>query len=222
MPHYHGHRQRLRKRLSESSDKLEDYEILELLLGYVILRKDTKPLAKELLQKFSSLAGVFQAKDEELSTVAGFGPSLSVYWTLLRELGARIQESPIRRREVLCSPEAVAYMARQRLGHLTHEEIWIAFVDSQNRNIAWERLAKGTLDSSALYPRDVLQRALMLKASGFILVHNHPGGNVRPSGADLELTDALHKAAQSVSLRFLDHVIVTEDSCFSLMRDGLL
>lgn len=220
--HFHGHRERLRKRLRKAPESLEDYEVLELLLGYVITRKDTKPLAKELLADFSTIGGVFQCRDEELQSVHGFGPSLGDFWQVLRELAARIEESPIRHREILCSPEAVAAMARRRLGHLAHEEVWIAFVDNQNRNITWERLIKGTLDSSPLYPREVLQRALVLKASGFILVHNHPGGNIRPSGADLELTEKMQLAAQQVSVRFLDHVIVTESACFSLMRDGFL
>ena len=103
-----GHRARLKERFTLEPLALADYEILELLLGYVLIRKDTKPLAKELLERFGSLRGVMDARQDELESVAGVGPGLSVFWRLLREFAARCEEAPVRRREELATPQAVA------------------------------------------------------------------------------------------------------------------
>ncbi len=220
--HYHGHRERLRARLELSPESLADYEILEMLLGYALLRRDTKPIAKEMMVRFSSLHGVLSARPEELRAIPGVGNGILAFLNLLREFMARYAESPVRRREILSTPETVAEMARQRLGKISHEEIWVAYVDTKNRLISWERASKGTLDSTILYPRDIVERALILKAAGFILVHNHPGGDPAPSGADIELTKRLLHAAQSLLIRFVDHVIVTDSSSCSLIKDGFL
>ena len=220
--HYLGHRKRLRERLESMPEALQDYEILELLLGYVILRRDTKAAAKELLARFGSLRGVLEARPEAYRDIPGLGDGVIGFLRLLREFVPRFVESRVLRREALCSPEAVAAMARERLGSLAHEEIWAAYVDNGQRLIAWERAAQGSYGMSPLNPRDIVERGLLLKATGFILVHNHPGGKAKPSGADLELTRQLDLAAKTLFIRFVDHVIVTDGECYSIMRDGLL
>ncbi|MEG2172482.1 MAG: DNA repair protein RadC [Desulfovibrionaceae bacterium] len=219
---HEGHRARLKQRLQLETQALQDYEILELLLGYVLIRKDTKPLAKELLARFSTLRGVMDARPDELQSVEGFGPSLANFMRLLREFMARYAEAPVRHRLELVSPKVVAHMARTRLAGMTHEECWIALVDRQNRLIAWERLQRGRTGEVSLQPRDVLELALERKACGIILVHNHPGGRSTPSAPDLLLTSELQKLAPAMGLRFLDHIIVTEADCYSLNEGGLL
>lgn len=220
--HYHGHRERLRARLTDAPEKLADYEILELLLGHVLLRRDTKPMAKELLHRFGSLRGMLEARAEEYADIPGLGKSTILFFSLLREFLARYAESPSRTREVLCSPESVAAMARERLGKLAHEEVWLAYVDNRNRLLAWEKAAKGTVDTSSIFPRDIIERALAVKATGFIIVHNHPSGDPKPSGADVEFTRHLRQAAQPLRIRFVDHVVVTESKCYSMVTDGFL
>jgi DNA repair protein RadC len=213
---HQGHRERLRGRLMQNPGSLADYEILELLLGLTLVRKDTKPLAKALLARFGSLRGVLDAGIPELLTVPGFGSGLACFWTLLRESMARYAEAPLRKHEILASPEAVAAMARQRLAGKPHEEIWAAFVDSQNRLLSWELAGTGSVSSSAVYPRDILERALLLKASGFILVHNHPGGTVAASPADTEASMRLRRSAEACEIRFIDHIIVSDQGWSSL------
>lgn len=213
--HAHGHRDRLRARLASASHALADYEVLELLLGHVLLRKDTKPLAKELLARFGSIRGVLDAKPQELTDVPGFGPGLENYWRLLRETMARYAEAPARERISLCSPKAVAAFARVRLARHEHEEFWVAYLDTQNNLLRWEMAAMGSVAGAPLYARDVIARALALKASSLILVHNHPGGNPAPSGADLDLTEKLREAAMHMGIRMTDHVIVTDNHCYS-------
>lgn len=217
-----GHRERLRKRLEQDPLGLSDQEIMELFLGLALLRKDTKPLAREVLARFGSIRGFLDARPDEVSQVAGFGPGLLGLWRLARELLARYVAAPLLRREVLASPEAVAEVARQRLAGNPTEEAWLALVDSQNRLIAWERLRSGNIDSIAIMPADVLQAALIRKASGIILVHNHPGGNPCPSKADANLTRELQNLAPQLHLRFLDHVVVTEGDCYSITQRKIL
>jgi DNA repair protein RadC len=139
---------------------------------------------------------------------------------LLREYMARYGEAPVRRKEVLCTPEAVPRMARARLAPCPHEALWIV-TDHGNRLIAWECLRRGTAGHVFFTPCDMLEMTLTHQASNTILVHNHPGGNARPSSPDLRLTRELARLASSLEITLLDHVVVTEDSCYSLMRDVL-
>lgn len=221
-PHYLGHRQRLREKLTAEPKALADYELLELLLGQVLPRRDTKPLAKELVARFGSLRAVLTARQETLCEVKGFGESLAGHWALLREVFARLGEAPVRERQVFSGPEVVAEAARARIGHLAVEEFWVALVDSKNRLMAWERVGKGTVDEIPVYPREVLALALTHQASGIILAHNHPGGDPSPSVQDRDLTRRIAQSAKELGLRVLDHIIVAENRHFSFQDTGLL
>lgn len=121
---------------------MADYEVLELLLGYGLTRKDTKPLAKELIQKFGSIRGALDARPEELLQVPGFGPGLLALWRVLGETRARYAAAELRQKEVLATPEAVARMAQARLGTSPHEECWLALV-AQGRHCRNFNLPKG-------------------------------------------------------------------------------
>jgi len=98
----------------------------------------------------------------------------------------------------------------------------MALVDNKNRLIGWEQVSKGTVDQTAVYPREVLALALTRKASGIILVHNHPGCDVKPSIQDVELTKRIKNAAREIDVRVLDHLVVTENSYFSFQSEGML
>jgi DNA repair protein RadC len=221
-PHYIGHRKRLKERFRRSSDQVEDYELLELLLGYGLPRRDTKPLAKELLSRFGSLKGVLTARPQELRQVPQFGAGLELFWLVWREFWARTAEQPARKRQVLSGPDAVAEAARARIGYQERESFWLALVDNKNRLIAFAMLGTGTVDQTAVYPREVFTLALEHRASGLILVHNHPGGDPAPSAHDLELTRRLQQAGAELGIRVLDHIIVAEDSHCSFRAEGRL
>lgn len=221
-PHYHGHRGRLRERLNRDTRQLADYEVLELLLGYVIRRGDTKPLAKELLARHKTLRGVFLADPAEFREIEGFGPATEEFWLLWRELWARMHEAPVQERVVIQSPQEVAALAKARLGPNRREEFWVAMVDNKNRLLAWERVSQGTVDQTIVFPREVFTRALELKASGIVLVHNHPGGDPRPSTQDVELTRRMVRAAGDLGVRVLDHLIVTDRAFYSFQQEGML
>lgn len=217
-----GHKARLRERFAKEPLALPDYEILELLLGYAILRKDTKALAKDLLARLGSLRGVLDARPVELRQSAGFGPGLELFIRLLHEVMARYAASPARERTQVMSSQTVARMGRARLVASPHEECWIALLDTQNNLLSWERLRIGDVSFVQISPREVLETVLKTGATGFILVHNHPGGNIQPSAPDLEITEKIRSTAKALELRFLDHVIVTERASYSLAACGLI
>lgn len=219
-PHYHGHRQRLKDRLQRNPLELADYELLELLLGVIVPRRDTKPLAKELLARFGTLRGVMNARPDELRKLEGFGPGLESFWSLWREMWARVREAPVQEKTSLSSPQEVAELAMARLGSATSEEFWMAALDNKNRLVGWERISKGTVDQAPVYVREVLARALERQASGIILVHNHPGGDPRPSNQDVELTKRLARSSRDLGIRVLDHLVVTEGSYYSFQAEG--
>ena len=221
-PHYVGHRFRLRERLLRDGTELADYEVLELLLGYALLRRDTKPLAKELLARFGSIRGVLQAGPEQIMNVPGAGEGVNALFSIMREVMARFAESSTRTHEVLCTPEAVAAMVLPRLSGCQHEELWIATVDNQNRQLSWERLARGGPDTAPCQPREILEHVFRYKATGFVLVHNHPGGSPHPSPQDVRVTQRLRDLAESVGVRFLDHIIVGDGVCYSICKGGLI
>ena len=187
--HQTGHRARLKARLKKDAAQLADYELLELLLGCVVLRRDTKALAKTLLQRFDTLRGVLDARPNELMSLEGFGPALCQFWQLLRELMARYEEAPVRRREVLCTPDSVARMARVRLAACPHEELWIALTDHGNRLMAWERLRQGTVGQVPILPRDVLEMALNGVPNVDIVTGDSEFFQLRPGSNQITLMD---------------------------------
>ena len=220
---HQGHRRRLRARLERATDAaLEDHELLELLLTFAVPRKDTKPIAKELLNRFESLSGLFQAERKQLEDILGIGPSASLLLTLIVPLYTRALHTGKPNRAVLSSPEAAGSYFRSRLLHLQVEQVHAAYVNARNAVTAVECVQEGTVDQSVVYPRKVLERALFHKASGFILAHNHPSGDSTPSMQDRQLTDLLAQAARPLGVRFLDHLIIGEGEPFSFRHHGLM
>lgn len=221
--HFHGHRRRLRERFNRSGDKaLDPHELLELILTYSIARKDTKPLAKALINRFGSFAGVLDAPRDELSAVEGIGPRSAQLLSLFKPAGKAYLEPHVRSKEALHNPAMVADYCRLHLGGKSYEAVHVLYADVKNRVIAERTLSEGTIDESPLYPRRLIEEALTCRATGFILVHNHPSGQVQPSPADKALTKRVHEAAQAVDLRFLDHLIVGQEGYFSFRQAGLL
>jgi len=219
-PHYLGHRKRLKEKLRKDPSLLEDYEVLELLLGYAVPRKDTKPLAKELLERFGSFKELLFARASQFEQVPGIGQGISTFWLLWREFWSRLEQSEFKPKTVLDSPTKVARLARTRLSFLEVEEFWMILVDTKNRLLAFEKICSGTVDQAPVFPREVIARALELKASGLILLHNHPGGDPRPSHQDFQLTRKLQAVARDLGLRVLDHIIIGQDNYFSFQEEG--
>lgn len=220
--HYLGHRQRLKKKLIDNPASLEDYEVLELLLGYALPRRDTKPLAKAVLKEFGSLRGALAASRSDLEKIPGIGKGISTFWTLWQEFWSRSEQSDLPEKVVLNTPEKVVRLARSRINFLRNEEFWIILVDNKNRLISFEKVSQGIVDQAVVYPRAIISRALALDAGGIILAHNHPGGDPQPSSQDIELTKKVQQIAAELNLRILDHVIIAEDNYFSFQDQAII
>lgn len=216
-PHYHGHRQRLKEKLARDSRVLEDYELLELALAQVLPRRDTKPLAKELIDRFGTLKGAVMAHPDQLDGIKGIGDGVKAQWRLFQKIFARMGEDTARRGEAISTPDRVAELAKARIGGMNREEFWAAFLDTRNRIILWEQISRGTVDGTPVFPREIAALALKHGAKSIILVHNHPGGDPTPSKDDIVLTRDIQGALQGLDIRILDHIIVTDRDyyCFS-------
>jgi DNA repair protein RadC len=185
-----GHRKRLKRRFETSGiASLHEYEALELLLTYVIRRHDVKPIAKSLLAEFGSLKGILDAEIEELTQVQGMGEHSSILFKLVKELAALyLKQKATEKKQVTCTTELIDY-CRTVMGGKKDEEFFVIYLDAQNRIIECETLQKGVVNQAVVYPRQVLESVLKKKASAIILAHNHPSGHVRPSDADIRLTN---------------------------------
>ncbi len=216
-----GHRQRLRRRFLEEPSALPDYELLELALGLVYLRRDNKMLAKRLLARFGSLDRLLSTPSDVLETVEGCGPAVGSFFVLLREIIARSSKSDVQRKQPVTLVD-IAEMAMRRLEHCPEEEVWAALLDKQNRLLIFKKIRRGSSDHVALEPREVAELMIRNRASSLVLVHNHPGGSYMPTPEDRALTGRIASALRHLGLFLHDHVIITSDACFSMMQDRRL
>lgn len=221
-PHFHGHRRRLRRKFLANPESLADYELLELLLTYSIPRKDVKPLAKQLLSRFKSIHGVMNASLEKLSELPEISENTLSLLQLFKELDLRSMAVTLKKKDALNSPEDVIAFARKKLGGLTDEAFMIIFLNARNKVENYEVLNEGTVDRAVVYTRNIIKSALKHNATGIIMVHNHPSGECEPSGYDIRMTEEVVKAATSMDIRVLDHLIVTSHSSFSFSENNLL
>ena len=219
--HHLGHRERLRERAALAMGALPDYELLELFLFRSIPRGDVKPLAKQLLARFGSLAGVLGATPQELTGVKGVGEALALDLKLLHEVSVRTAREQVARRPVISSWSALLAYVKTALAHETREQFRVLFLDRKNQLIADETMGRGTVDHAPVYPREVMRRALELAASAVILVHNHPSGDPTPSSADVDMTRQVVEAGRALRISVHDHLIAGRDGVASLKALGL-
>ncbi|BAU22780.1 DNA repair protein RadC [Caldimicrobium thiodismutans] len=227
--HYLGHRERLRKRLMQfGSEGLQEYEIVELLLTYVLPQKDVKPIAKELLNKFGSIKGIFDAKEEELKSVRYIKDKFITLIKLIREINIIYNKQKALEKPVFESIDAIAKYCIERIGHKMEEEFLVIYLDSglkiqQEKDFpAKEFYFSGTIDKTVVYPRAIIEEALKRKSYAIILAHNHPNGKLEPSEYDKNLTKVIEIAAKSVGLLLYDHLIVTANGYLSFKKEKLL
>jgi DNA repair protein RadC len=204
------------------ADALPDYELLEFLLFAGQPRGDTKPLAKELLKRFGSFAGVLSAEPESLRAVAGMGEVSIAALKAVREAGLRLLRAEVSERPVLSSWKQLLDYCTGVAGFVEIEEFHLLFLDRKNVLISHERQQRGTIDHTPVYPREVVKRALELGASALIMVHNHPSGDPTPSKADIEMTREVQKAAATLGVTLHDHVILGRGRHTSLKSLGLI
>lgn len=215
--HYHGHRERLRERFRDHGEAaLADYELLELFLFRLLPRRDTKPLAKALIDRFGTLGGVFGASPALLQEVEGIGETVAFELKLFAALSHRTLKREIRGKQVLSSWAALIDYCHAVMAYEPVEQFRILFLDKRNALIADEVQGRGTVDHTPVYPREVVKRALELSATAIILVHNHPSGDPTPSRADIDMTKTIIDTALPLGIAVYDHVIIGKDGHASL------
>ncbi|WP_245215887.1 RadC family protein [Pararoseomonas baculiformis] len=218
-----GHRRRLRDRLLRAGPAaLADYELLEMLLFLALPRVDTKPHAKRLLARFGSYARTISATDAELRGVEGIGEAAIAALRLVQASALRLLAEEVRDQPVLNNWERLIGYLSAALAREGVEQFRILFLDTRNRLLADEAQARGTVNHTPVYPREVIRRALDLGATALILVHNHPSGDPNPSRADIEMTTEIRQAAATLGIVVHDHLIIGNGRHFSFRREGLL
>jgi DNA repair protein RadC len=218
-----GHRARLRKRLLDGgAEALADHEVLEYLLTTAIPRRDVKPLAHALIRRFGSLAGALNADARTLALHPGMGEASAAALKIVALAARRLARTALREQPVLGSWQALIDYLTIDMAHLTVERVRVLFLNHQNMLIHDEHLRDGTIDETAIYPREVIGRALDLGATALILVHNHPSGSPQPSRADIQITNRIAEAGRLLDIVVLDHVIIGREGHVSLKAKGLI
>lgn len=218
-----GHRARLRERLLKGgAEALADYEVLEYLLFAGMRQGDTKPIAKALIERFGSLAGVLNADPAALQRVKGVGETSAAALKSVSVAARRMARSELADKPVLGSWQALLDYLAIDMAHLTVERVRVLYLDTKNRLIDDHHAAEGSIDEASIHPREVIRRAMDLGASALILVHNHPSGNPEPSRADIQITQRLAEAGRLLGVALHDHVIIGREGHVSLRAKGLL
>ena len=218
-----GHRERLRQRLlSAGPDALNDQDLLELILFLALPRRDTKPIAKALLARFGSFANAIAAPVNELRSIEHMKESGPAALKAVQAAALRLARAEVIDRPLLNNWDGLmaylnAVLARERV-----EQFRVLFLDTRNRLLGDEAQARGTVNHTPVYPREVVKRALELQATAIILVHNHPSGDPTPSRDDIEMTREVRLAADVLNIVLHDHVIVGNGKWLSFRREGLL
>lgn len=221
--HRAGHRQRLRERfLAGGADALPDYELLELTLFRAIPRRDVKPLAKTLIERFGDFAGVASARIERLREVDGLGEAAIVELKLIEAAAQRFARQSASAQPLLSDWDSLETYVRATMARAPVESFRALFLDRKNRLIADEELGRGTIDQVAVYPREVMRRAIDLDAGALVLAHNHPSGDPTPSRADIAITTKLVEALKTIDVAVHDHLIVGRTHVASLRALGMM
>lgn len=220
-----GHRGRLRDRFFRAGlQAFSDHEIIELVLTLAIPRRDVKPIAKALLAKFGSLKAAFDASDEDLLQINGFGENSLFAFRLIRSLVSHYLKADIEVGGLQAHPTALSEFWRARLAHETSEVFEVAYFDSGLRLLrdGVECHSRGTADRTSVFPGAVVKSALHRNAYAIAFAHNHPSNDLNPSDLDKLLTKQLVLAATAVQLHVVDHLIVGPRGFFSFREEGLL
>ena len=196
--------------------------MLELVLFRAIPRRDVKPLARALLDRFGDFNGVLSAPPDQLESTDGVGEAVICELKVVEAAAHRLSQSRIRQKQVLSSWDALLDYCRTTMAHRPTEQFRVFYLDRKNTLIADEEQAEGTVDHVPVYPREIMKRALLLNASALILVHNHPSGDPTPSDADISMTRQIVRAAEALNIVLHDHVIIGKSEELSFRAEGYL
>lgn len=218
-----GHKNRIQSRyMNESLDNFQPHEVLELILSITIVRKDTKLLAKKLLQTFGGLNSVMNASASDLQDVAGVGLKTATTIKLFKDVNVFLMREKMNRIHVFKSVEAVNNYLILKYRGVKNEEFRVLYVNSKNILLKDAVISKGISTKTLIDFRLIAKEIFNISATGLIVVHNHPSGDCNPSSQDISTTNNLKSFLKHLNVRLLDHFIVGYDRIFSFAEEGLL
>ena len=194
---------------------LDDAELLALVL-------ESKTQATTLLEEYGSLSNIANTPTNRLRMTAGLGVKLSERIQAAVEIGRRISTINGAVEEVITSSEDVVKMMRPLLQELKHEECWAIYLTNSNRVVERCRISQGGVQATVVDQRLIVKRALELLSTRLIIVHNHPSGSAKPSGADFDITKRIKEATSLFDIQLLDHIIITATEDYSFKSNGRL
>lgn len=216
-----GHRARLRQRLLGGAGLL-DHELIEYLLATAIPRRDTKPLAKNLLREFGGIGGVLTADADALLKQDGMGETAVAALKIAQACALRLVQTHTESRPILSNWQALLDYLHADMAHHGVERFRVLHLNTKNMLIRDEVMSKGSIDQAAVHVREVIRRAIDLNSSALILVHNHPSGDPSPSSADIEVTRNIAEAGRRLGIAVHDHLIIGARGHVSLRSQGLI
>jgi len=215
---------RPREKLRDKGSRvLSDAELLAILIGSGTVQESAVELSKRILSSVGhNLQNLGKLSIAQLLNIKGIGEAKAIKIKAAMELSRRRRESnPTQLDKINTSLSAFEIM-QPLLGHLSHEEFWMLYLNRSNKIVAKTQLSKGGMTSTIVDVRIILKQALEHSATAILLAHNHPSGMLKPSISDKQLTQKLKLASESLDIKVLDHIIVTEKSYFSFADESLL
>lgn len=218
-----GHRERLRARALETNlEGFEEHQILELLLGFVIPRKDTNPIAHNLIKEFGSLSGVLNAEVNDLTKVSGVSNYSASFLVLLKDVFRKYKQSQVKNIKTITNTREAIQICKSEIGDLAQENILILCIDNSNRVAYKKILATGFSNTTSISIRKIVDVVVKSNSSNIILSHNHPNGTQNPSPEDDDTTQKLVLTLGLSGINILDNIIVGNDGCYSYFVSGKL
>ena len=210
------------KLLQRGPAALSDAELLAIFIRTGVRGKTAVDVARALLVRYGSLRELLAAAPEELCEAPGLGEAKYVQLQASLEMGRRFLAEKLTRQVLLGSTQDTKEYLQAQLRDRKNEVFCVLFLDNRHRVLTFEELFQGTLNGTAVYPREIIKRALKHNAAAVILVHNHPSGVAEPSRADELLTTRLKEALTLVDIRLLDHLVVGDGEMVSFSERGLI
>jgi DNA repair protein RadC len=218
-----GHRSRLRQRLFEGGpEALLDHELVEYLLALALPRRDTKPLAKKLINDFGGFGALLAADAETIARLGDISEGAVAALKIAQASALRLLQSEVKERPVLGSWQALLDYLHADMAHNPLERVRVLFLNSKNMLIRDDQMSEGSVDEAAVYIREIIRRALDYHATALILVHNHPSGDPQPSSQDIRLTRDIVEAGRHLRIAVHDHIIVGTRGHSSMRAMGLI
>lgn len=218
-PHYAGHRKRLKEKFDDMPSVLADYEILELMLGYAIPRKDVKVIAKEILKKSGNIGDIFNL---DCSDIKGAGKETERFFRIVAEFYNRVENTSYDYKESITNPLQVYRLLKYSMGFAENELFTVILLNSKSQIISKKILTEGIVNRAIVYPRQIAEYALKEKAVYVVVAHNHPTGDSSPSQKDIELTRHIQDSLDTLGITLKDHIIVCKNEYSSLFDLGFI